>query len=47
MAIRRHNIQFERLTPEALAAWGEIPPAVASDCNVLLTGPPTHSAWIS
>ncbi len=32
MAIRRHNVQFERLTPETLAAWGEIPPAVASDC---------------
>ncbi len=32
MAIRRHEIQFERLSPEALAAWGEIPPAVASDC---------------
>ena len=32
MAIRRHNIQFERLTPETLAAWAEIPPAVASDC---------------
>ena len=32
MAIRRHNVQFERLTPEALTAWGEIPPAVASDC---------------
>ncbi len=32
MAIRRYDIQFERLTPETLAAWGEIPPAVASDC---------------
>ncbi len=32
MAIRRYEIQFERLSPEALAAWGEIPPAVASDC---------------
>jgi regulator of RNase E activity RraA len=32
MAIRRHNVQFQRLTPETLAAWGEIPPAVASDC---------------
>jgi regulator of RNase E activity RraA len=32
MAIRRYDIQFERLTPEVLAAWGEIPPAVASDC---------------
>ncbi len=32
MAIRRYDIQFERLTPEALAAWAEIPPAVASDC---------------
>ncbi len=32
MAIRRHDVHFERLSPEALAAWGEIPPAVASDC---------------
>ncbi len=32
MAVRRHDIQFERLSPEVLAAWGEIPPAVASDC---------------
>ncbi len=32
MAIRRYDIQFERLAPETLAAWGEIPPAVASDC---------------
>ncbi len=32
MAIRRHDIHFERLSPEVLAAWGEIPPAVASDC---------------
>jgi regulator of RNase E activity RraA len=32
MAIRRHNIQFERLSLETLAAWGKIPPAVASDC---------------
>ena len=32
MAIRRHDIQFERLSPEALTAWAEIPPAVASDC---------------
>ena len=32
MAIGRHDIHFERLSPEVLAAWGEIPPAVASDC---------------
>ncbi len=32
MTIRRHDIHFERLSPEVLAAWGEIPPAVASDC---------------
>ncbi len=32
MAIRRHDIHFERLSPEVLAAWGEIPPAGASDC---------------
>ena len=32
MAIRRYEIQFERLSPEALAAWGAIPPAIASDC---------------
>ncbi len=32
MAIRRHDVHFERLSPEVLAAWGEIPPAVASDC---------------
>jgi len=32
MTIRRYDIHFERLTPEILAAWAEIPPAVASDC---------------
>jgi regulator of RNase E activity RraA len=32
MAIQRCEIDFETLTPEALRAWHEIPPAVASDC---------------
>ncbi len=32
MGIRRYDIHFERLSPEVLVAWGEIPPAVASDC---------------
>lgn len=32
MAIQRHEIDFERLSAPDLAAWREIPPAIASDC---------------
>ena len=32
MAIQRHDIHFERLAPEALESWRDIPPAIASDC---------------
>ena len=32
MAIQRHDIDFERLSPETIEAWRAIPPAVASDC---------------
>lgn len=32
MAVQRHLPKFERLSPDALAKWRDIPPAVASDC---------------
>ena len=32
MAIQRHEIDFEQLSAADLAAWREIPPAIASDC---------------
>ena len=32
MPLFRHNAVYERLTGSALAAWAEIPPAIASDC---------------
>ena len=32
MSILRHDAPFERLDKAALAAWAEIPPAIASDC---------------
>jgi len=32
MSILRHDAPFERLADTALAAWAEIPPAIASDC---------------
>jgi len=33
MTIRRQHTPFDRLSPEDLAAWREIPTAVASDCQ--------------
>ena len=32
MPLQRHATDFENLTPETLAAWREIPPAIVSDC---------------
>ena len=32
MPIQRHEIDFEPLTEAEIAAWREIPPAIASDC---------------
>jgi len=32
MAVQRHTPTFERLSPEDLAKWKDIPPAIASDC---------------
>lgn len=32
MALLRHDVTFQRLTEEDIAAWRSIPPAVASDC---------------
>ncbi|MHA1529346.1 MAG: RraA family protein [Alphaproteobacteria bacterium] len=32
MSILLHDAPFERLAESALAAWAEIPPAIASDC---------------
>ena len=32
MPLQRHAADFENLTPETLAAWREIPPAIVSDC---------------
>jgi len=32
MPIQRHEINFEKLSVADLAAWREIPPAIASDC---------------
>jgi regulator of RNase E activity RraA len=32
MTLFRHDAHFARLDPAALAAWAEIPPAIASDC---------------
>lgn len=32
MALQRHRVDFEVLSPETLAQWREIPPAVAGDC---------------
>ena len=32
MAVQRHLPTFERLSPEDLAKWKDIPPAIASDC---------------
>ena len=32
MPLQRHAVDFETLTPETLAAWRDIPPAIVSDC---------------
>lgn len=32
MPVIRYDVEIPKLTPEALAAWAEIPAAVASDC---------------
>ncbi len=32
MALQRHRVDFEVLSPETLALWHKIPPAVAGDC---------------
>ena len=32
MALQRHRVDFEILSPEILALWRKIPPAVAGDC---------------
>ncbi|MFQ5954191.1 MAG: RraA family protein [Kiloniellales bacterium] len=32
MALQRHRVDFETLSPKTLASWREIPPAVAGDC---------------
>ncbi len=32
MALQRHRVEFEVLSPETLALWRKIPPAVAGDC---------------
>ena len=32
MPLYRHDIRFDRLDAEAIAAWAGIPPAIASDC---------------
>ncbi len=32
MALQRHRVDFEVLSPETLALWRKIPPAVAGDC---------------
>jgi len=32
MPLYRHDAHFARLADSALAAWAEIPPAIASDC---------------
>ena len=32
MPLHRHDVTFEPLPAETLAAWREIPPAIASDC---------------
>ncbi len=32
MPLQRHAVDFETLTPETLAEWRDIPPAIVSDC---------------
>lgn len=32
MPLQRHIVDFETLSPETLAAWRDIPPAIVSDC---------------
>lgn len=32
MTLQHHAVEFETLSPETIAAWREIPPAIVSDC---------------